>query len=85
MEDPAFDGTALEHVSLGRLELVEAGREQRLDRRRHARRLARFDSRTSASISSTNSGLPSAAVADPLAQPLVDSAESVEKSVCFLA
>ena len=36
MECPAFDRAALEHLALGRMELVEAGSEQCLDRRRHA-------------------------------------------------
>ena len=34
VEDLALDRAALEHASLGRLELVEPGREQRLQRRR---------------------------------------------------
>ena len=34
MEDPAFDRAAFEHAALGRLELVEPRREQRLDRPR---------------------------------------------------
>ena len=51
---------------LVRVELVEPRGEQRLDRRRNGDARP-ADSRTSASISSTNSGLPSAAVADALA------------------
>ena len=35
MEDLAFDRATLEDVALCRLELVEAGREQRLQRGRH--------------------------------------------------
>ena len=35
VEDAALDRAALEHRTLGRVELVEAGSEQRLDRRRH--------------------------------------------------
>ncbi len=35
VEDLALDRAALEHPPLGRVELVEAGREQRLQRRRH--------------------------------------------------
>ena len=35
VEDEPFDGTALEHAALGRLELVESPREQGLDRRGH--------------------------------------------------
>ena len=35
VEQPAFDRSALEHRPLVRLEPVDAGREQRLDRRRH--------------------------------------------------
>ena len=33
MEDSAFDGTPLEHAALGGVQLVEARRQQRLDRR----------------------------------------------------
>ena len=36
VEHAPDDGSALQHRALGRLELVEAGGEQRLDRRRHA-------------------------------------------------
>jgi hypothetical protein len=35
VEDPSFHGSPLEHGALGRVELVEAGGEERLDRRRH--------------------------------------------------
>ena len=35
VEDPALDRAALEHAPLGRVELVEAGREQRVDRGRY--------------------------------------------------
>jgi len=34
VEHPPFDGAALEHVSLGRFELIQARGQQRLDRRR---------------------------------------------------
>ena len=35
VERQAFHGAPLEHAALTRLELIEPGREQRLDRRRH--------------------------------------------------
>ena len=42
MEDLALDRAALEHPPLGRVELVEAGREQRLQGRRHLDLVARL-------------------------------------------
>ena len=60
MEDLALDGAALEHAAVGRIELVEPGGEQRVDRRRHSD-LAIGPSRATATISSTKSGLPPAA------------------------
>ena len=73
--DAPLDRAALEHDPLGRVELVEPRRQQRLDRRRHGNG-AVGDSRTSATISSTKSGFPSAA-----SRILARSASSADRAV----
>ena len=62
VEDLALDRAALEHPPLGRVELVEPRRQQRLQRRRHLD-LASPASWAIASISLMKSGLPAAAAA----------------------
>ena len=71
VEDAPLDRAALEHAALGRLELVEPRREQRLDRPRHrdlavARRLDERDHLLD------EERVPLGGVADALSQPLVE-------------
>ena len=81
VEDLALDRAALEHAALGRVELVEPGREQRLDRRRHDDVAVRRLRQPCASICSTKSGLPSAASRIRLARVSSSSASPSSSSI----
>jgi hypothetical protein len=70
VEDLPLDGAAFKGSTLRSRKLIEARREQRLDARRH-RHLGVADSSIIATISSTKSGLPSAAARIRSTQPVL--------------
>ena len=83
VEDLALDRPALQHPPLGRVELVEARRQQRLQRRRHLD-LAVPPRWLIATISLMNSGLPAAAAAI-LAPQLLRHASPIRLAVSSLS